>query len=136
MYSFNYNYRVRYADTDQMGYLYYGNYAKLYEIGRVETIRSLGFSYKEFETKLGIILPVVSLESRYLKPAFYDDILTIETKIKDLPSKMISFECNIFNEKNELINSGLIKLFFVDMKTNKRVSAPDEFVQKLISYFD
>lgn len=136
MYSFNYNYRVRYADTDQMGYLYYGNYAKLYEIGRVETIRSLGFSYKEFETRLGIMLPVVSLESRYLKPAFYDDLLTIETKIKDLPSKMISFECNIFNEKSELINSGLIKLFFVDMKTNKRVSAPDEFVQKLISYFD
>lgn len=136
MYSFNYNYRVRYADTDQMGYLYYGNYAKLYEIGRVETIRSLGFSYKEFETRLGIMLPVVSLESRYLKPAFYDDLLTIETKIKDLPSKMISFECNIFNEKSELINSGLIKLFFVDMITNKRVSAPDEFVQKLISYFD
>ncbi len=119
-----------------MGYLYYGNYAKLYEIGRVETIRSLGFSYKEFETRLGIMLPVVSLESRYLKPAFYDDLLTIETKIKDLPSKMISFECNIFNEKSELINSGLIKLFFVDMITNKRVSAPDEFVQKLISYFD
>lgn len=127
---------MRYADTDQMGYLYYGNYAKLYEIGRVETIRSLGFSYKEFETRLGIMLPVVSLESRYLKPAFYDDLLTIETKIKDLPSKMISFECNIFNEKSELINSGLIKLFFVDMITNKRVSAPDEFVQKLISYFD
>ena len=136
MYSFNYNYRVRYADTDQMGYLYYGNYAKLYEIGRVETIRSLGFSYKEFETRLSIMLPVVSLESRYLKPAFYDDLLTIETKIKDLPSKMIAFECNIFNEKSELINSGLIKLFFVDMITNKRVSAPDEFVQKLISYFD
>lgn len=136
MYSYNYNYRVRYADTDQMGYLYYGNYAKLYEIGRVETIRSLGFSYKEFETRLGIMLPVVSLESRYLKPAFYDELLTIATKIVDLPTKMITFECNIFNEKSELINKGLIKLFFVNMKTNKRVSAPEDFVQKLIIYFD
>lgn len=119
-----------------MGYLYYGNYAKLYEIGRVETIRSLGFTYKEFETRLGIMLPVVSLESRFLKPAFYDDLLTIETKIKDFPTKMIAFECNIYNDKRELLNTGLIKLFFVNMKTNKRVSAPEDFIQKLISYFD
>ncbi|MBK7094059.1 MAG: acyl-CoA thioesterase [Saprospiraceae bacterium] len=136
MYTFRYSFRIRYADTDQMGYAYYGNYAKYYEIGRVETIRSLGFSYKDFETKLGIMLPVVNLESRFLKPAFYDDHLTVETKIMELPTKMITFHCNIFNENEELINYGIIKLFFVNMTTNKRVSAPELLISKLKPYFD
>ena len=136
MYSNKFKFRIRYADTDQMGYAYYGNYARYYEIGRVETIRSLGFSYKDFETKMGIMLPVVYLESRYIKPAFYDDLLTIETKLTEMPSKMITFHCDIYNESIELINTGLIKLFFVDMKTNKRVSSPELLVSKLKPYFD
>lgn len=136
MYTFRYSFRIRYADTDQMGYAYYGNYAKYYEIGRVETIRSLGFSYKDFESKLGIMLPVLHLESRFLKPAYYDDLLTVETQIKELPTKMITFHCNIFNENEELINYGVIKLFFVDMPSNKRVSAPELLTSKLKPYFD
>ena len=119
-----------------MGYAYYGNYAKYYEIGRVETIRSLGVSYKEFETVWGVMLPVVNLESRYIKPSHYDDLLTIETHIKEMPSKMITFYCYIYNEKEELINKGVVKLFFVDMKTGKRVSSPENLTESLKSYFE
>jgi len=136
MYSFRYSFRIRYSDTDQMGYAYYGNYARYYEIGRVETIRSLGFSYKDFEAKLNVMLPAVNLESRYIMPAFYDELLTIETIIKELPTKMITFHHNIFNEKEQLINHGVVKLFFVDMQTQKRVSAPDFLITKLKPYFN
>ncbi len=136
MYSFKTKHRIRYADVDQMKFAYYGNYAKYYEIGRVETIRSLGFSYKDLEEKLGIILPVVKMESRYIKPAFYDDLITIDTKIPFVPSKMIEFHCDIYNPSEELINKGIIKLLFVEMKTGKRVSAPEVFTNKLAPYFE
>ncbi|HHH53516.1 MAG TPA: acyl-CoA thioesterase [Bacteroidetes bacterium] len=136
MYSFKYKFRVRYAETDQMGYAYYGNYAKYYEIGRVETIRSLGFAYKDFETVWGIMLPVVNMQARYIKPAFYDDLLTVETQIREMPGKMVTFYCNIYNEQDEMINRGEVKLFFIDMKTGKRVSAPDILTKKLKPYFE
>lgn len=136
MYSFKYQIRVRYAETDQMGYSYYGNYAKYYEVGRVETIRSLGFSYKDFETVWGVMLPVVSMEARYMKPAFYDDLLTIETQIREMPGKMVTFYCNIYNENEELLNKGIVKLFFIDMETGKRVSAPKILTDNLKSYFE
>lgn len=135
MYSHRFDIRVRYADADQMGYVYYGNYAKFYEIGRVETIRSLGLAYKDFETQWGIMLPVVYCESKFLKPALYDDILTIDTSIREFPGKMVVFHCNIYNENNELINEGVIKLFFVDIKTGKRISAPFQFIEKIKPYF-
>ena len=136
MYSYKFKHRIRYADTDQMGYAYYGNYPKYYEIGRVELIRSLGFSYKSFETELGIMLPVVNLEARYIKPAFYDDEITIDTQITKLPGKMITFDHLIYNEGQELINKGIVKLFFIDMKTNKRVSAPEVLINNLKPYFE
>ncbi len=136
MYSFKYKHRIRYADTDQMGYAYYGNYPKYYEIGRVELIRSLGFSYKSLETELGIMLPVVSLEARYIRPAFYDDELIIETQLKEMPSKMITFHHLIYNESQELINKGIVKLFFIDMKSNVRVSAPQILLDNLKPYFE
>jgi acyl-CoA thioester hydrolase len=136
MYSFRYQIRVRYAETDQMGYSYYGNYAKYYEIGRVETIRSLGFSYNDFETQMGIMLPVVNMEARYIVPAYYDELLTIETQIKEMPSKMITFHHFIYNEQDKLINKGIVKLFFVDMESGKRVSAPAILTNNLKQYFE
>ena len=136
MYSYKFKHRIRYADTDQMGYAYYGNYPKYYEIGRVELIRSLGFSYKSFEVELGIVLPVVNLEARYIKPAFYDDEITIDTQITKLPGKMITFDHLIYNEDQELINKGIVKLFFIDMKTNKRVSSPEVLINNLKPYFE
>lgn len=124
MYTHEFKKRVRYAETDKMGYLYYGRYATLYEIGRVEWLRSIGVSYLDLEDVHGIILPVVSVESRFMKPAYYDEELTIISTLSEIPTKMINFYREILNEKGEKIHSGVVKLFFVDVKTNKRVSIP------------
>lgn len=128
-------YRVPYADTDQMGYMYYGLYAKLYEIGRAELVRDLGITYKELETVHKISMPVLHLECRYLKPSTYDELITIESRIEDMPTKMVVFHHSIFNEQKELINKGVVKLFFIDQKTGSRISAPAILVNQLKQYF-
>lgn len=135
MYQFDFPYRVTYADTDKMGYLYYGNYARLYEIGRVETLRSLGCQYKELEDSFNIMLPVVSCEARYILPAKYDELLSIKTKICAMPQKMISFENEIFNEEENIIHRAEVKLFFIDMITNARTSCPEWLQSKLKPFF-
>ncbi len=135
MYTFDFRKRVRYAETDKMSYLYYGNYPKYFEIGRVETLRSLGIAYRDLEEIHGIMLPVVYLEAKYLSPAYYDDNLIIRTSIQELPTKMISFYHEIINEDGKVINKATVKLFFIDIKTNKRVSAPDFFINKIDKYF-
>lgn len=135
MYEHSHHKRVRYAETDKMGYLYYGHYAKYYEIGRVEMLRHLGLSYKSMEDDLGIMLPVVSLECRYLRPAYYDENIEIKTILKEMPHKMIKFNHVLLNENGEILNKAEIKLFFVDMKTGKRVSCPQTLSEKLVPYF-
>ena len=127
--------RIRYGETDQMGYLYYGNYALLFEIGRVEAIRSMGISYKYMEEEMGIMMPVLSLESRYLGPARYDELITIRTILKELPTKMIEFHHEILNENDKVIHKAIVKLFFVDMKTNKRVSTPSYLTDRIKDQF-
>ena len=124
------NVRVRYAETDRMGYVYYGNYAQYYEIGRVEALRELGISYKMMEDE-GIMLPVTSLETQYIKPAFYDDVLTISTSITELPTVRIKFYYEVLNQKAELLNKGTTTLVFIDRITNKPTPAPDYIIQKL-----
>ncbi|MBT8231521.1 MAG: acyl-CoA thioesterase [Saprospiraceae bacterium] len=136
MYSFSYHQRVRYAETDKMGYLYYGHYAKYYEIGRVEALRNLGLSYKSMEDELGVMLPVLSLESRFRLPAYYDENVEIKTILTTLPNKMIVFNHELYNEANKLINTAEVKLFFVDMKSNKRISCPQSLLEKLKPYFE
>jgi len=128
--------RVRYGETDKMGYLYYGNYAQLYEIGRVEMLRDLGFPYVMMEDQLKVMLPVVSVEAKFLKPAYYDEELEIQTSLKEIPSKMITIYSDIYNSKKELIHKATVKLFFIDMETDKRISAPAELVSKLEAYFE
>ncbi len=135
MYSHEYTYRVTYADTDMMGYMYYGNYARLYEIGRVELIRSLGITYQSMEREMGIMLPVVSVESRYLKPALYDDILTVTTSLTEMPDKLITFYFIIKNGNNEIIHKAEVKLFFVEMSSGKRISCPALIADNLKSWF-
>lgn len=135
MYIHQYKKRVRYNETDKMGYLYYGNYPALYEIGRVEMLRSLGLSYQAMEDEDGIILPVVNLEVRYLQSAYYDEELTIHTIINALPGKLITFKHEIFNEKEQLINKAEVKLFFMDASNNKRISAPQSIIKALTPYF-
>ena len=99
MYSHEYKIRVRYGDTDQMGVVYYGNYPRFYEIGRMELLRSLGLSYVKWEEEYNTIMPVVSMDSRYMYPARYDDELRIKTILEELPSKMISFDHFRINSK-------------------------------------
>jgi acyl-CoA thioester hydrolase len=101
MYTHETQTRVRYGETDQMGYLYYGNYALYYEVGRAEMIRDLGLSYKEMESKLGVMMPVMSLQMRFVRPALYDELVTIRTTLRELPTRTITFHMELFNEKKE-----------------------------------
>ena len=130
MYSFETNIRVRYAETDQMSFVYYGVYAQYYEVGRVELLRSLNISYKTLE-ELGFALPVVNLNISYKKPAFYDDLLTVRTTIKEMPSARITFYYEIINSKGELLNTGEVVLVFIDKKTSKPCLAPAIVLDKL-----
>jgi acyl-CoA thioester hydrolase len=127
--------RVRYGETDQMGYVYYGNYAEYYEVGRVEALRELGFSYKEIEER-GILMPVIDLHIQYKKPAYYDDELRIVTSIKELPNVRITFDYECYNEKNELINIGKVTLVFMDKHTGKISAPPEWFLSKIKKYFE
>ncbi|WP_415669096.1 acyl-CoA thioesterase, partial [Zobellia roscoffensis] len=114
----NISFRVRYSETDQMGVVYYGNYAQYLEMGRVEWLRSAGISYKELEEN-GIMLPVVSLSLNYKKSAFYDDLISVETTLKKTPSVKIEFDYVIYNEKREILVEANTVLVFINMK-NKR----------------
>jgi acyl-CoA thioester hydrolase len=122
--------RVRYAETDPMKYVYYGNYAAYFELGRVELFRSIGISYDEIE-KLGIWLPVSDYNIKYLKPALYDQKLEIHTYVKKIPGVRIEFEYEIYNEEKIKITEARTTLFFLDAETNKVIKCPD-FLMKMI----
>lgn len=135
MYTHETQLRVRYGETDQMGYLYYGNYAQYFEVGRVELMRSLGLTYKTLETEYGIWMPVVSLEQRFVRPAFYDDLLTLRTTVRTLPERFMTFHTDIFNPQGKLINGGRVRLCFLDAKSQKAISAPAFLVDRLRPHF-
>jgi len=126
--------RVRYGETDQMGYVYYGNYAQFFEVGRVEWLRSLGTDYKSLEES-GIMLPVTQLNVNYLKPAKYDDLLTIKTILSKKPLVKIDFDFEITNEKKELLTTGFTRLVFMDMNKNKPVKAPQHLLDQIYAEF-
>ncbi|MEQ3662932.1 MAG: thioesterase family protein [Flavobacterium sp.] len=126
MKEFQFNVRVRYAETDQMGVVYHGNYAQYFEMGRVEWLRNMGVSYKWMEEN-GVMLPVVSLSMDYKKPARYDDVLTVKTIFKSQTSVKIEFDYEIYNEKEELLTIGYSMLVFVNMKTG-RPTLPPKYV--------
>lgn len=127
--------RVYYEDTDKMGVVYYGNYARYYEIGRTEMIRGLGFTYKQME-EAGILLPARSLKINYLKSAYYDDLLTVRTIVDTLPKVKFPIKTEIYNENGELINSGEVVLVFYSATTNKPVAAPKFFIDKITQLLD
>ena len=122
---FDYTLRTRYAETDQMGVVYYGNYPQYLELGRVEWLRAIGLTYKEMEAE-GIMMPVVSLQIQYKKPALYDELITIRTKLKDLPSTKIEFDYEILNEKGEVLSTANTILVFVDAKTFRPIRCPEK----------
>ena len=131
-FSFSYNtkVRVRYGETDQMGYCYYGNYAQYFEVGRVEALRSLGFSYKELEDE-GIMLPVSEYEVKYLRPAFYDDELTILTTIDQIDGARITFKYELRNADNKTIAKASTVLVFVNHQTRKPCKVPSSILTAL-----
>jgi acyl-CoA thioester hydrolase len=118
-----------------MGYLYHGNYAQFYEIGRVEMIRSIGLPYKDLEDKIGVGMPVMTMETRYVRPAYFDDVLTVKTTVKKMPVDFLRFNVEIFNQHGKLVCGGKIKLCFMDMKTQKRVKCPQELIDKMKPHF-
>lgn len=122
--------RVRYAETDQMSVVYYGAYPQYFEVGRVEALRQLNFSYREME-EVGIMLPVLHLDIHYHRPALYDDELTVVTMIKELPKSRIGFDHEIRNESNDLLTTGRVDLVFVNKETWKPMKAPEELLSVL-----
>ncbi|HVX52666.1 MAG TPA: thioesterase family protein [Chitinophagaceae bacterium] len=127
--------RVRYAETDQMNVVYYGNYAQYFEVGRVESVRQLGYSYKDMEAS-GVIMPVVDLHIKYLRPATYDDLLTIKTQVRELPvSYHIEFYQEVFNERGKMLTSGKVSLYFLELVSRKRTNIPEELRKRLEPYF-
>ncbi|WP_276088488.1 thioesterase family protein [Pedobacter sp. JY14-1] len=134
MYTHTTRIRVRYGETDQMGYVYYGNYAEYYEVGRVEMLRSLGMDYAGMERD-GVMLPVLELNCKFIKPALYDQEITIVTTVNELPGVRIHFEYELFNNAGDLINTGNTTLVFIDMAKNRPCPAPAEFMERLRAHF-
>ena len=127
--------RVRYAETDQMGVVYHSNFFLYYEVARAESIRHLGYTYADME-KMGVIMPVVEVQSRFLRPALYDELLSIKTILKELPiHHKIEFHHEVYNEQEELLVTGKVILYFMEAKTMKRTTMPEELLRKIKSYF-
>ena len=127
--------RVRYGETDQMGFVYYGNYALYYEVGRVEAIRSLGITYRQLEEE-GILMPVVRLDIKYIAPAKYDDLLIIKTCIPEMPDRFITFAVDILNADQETINRAKVVLCFRNKNTGQLMRTPQIITRQLRAYFD
>jgi acyl-CoA thioester hydrolase len=135
MYSAETKIRVRYSETDQMQYVYYGNYPAYYEVGRVEALRQLGMSYKSLEDS-GVMMPVLECHSKYFKPALYDSEINIRVTIPTLPTARITFLYELFNEQEELIHTGETILAFVNMTTNRPTRMPIKMHDLLRPFFN
>lgn len=128
--------RIHYALTDQMGVVYHGNYAQFFEIGRTDAIRNLGFSYKDMEA-MGIIMPVIDMYTKFLRPVKYDDLITVKIILKELPLQhKIVFHGEIYNEKLQLCTVGNVTLYFMEAGSMKRCSMPTPLTEKLFPYFE
>lgn len=127
--------RVRYAETDQMNVVYHGNYAQYFEVGRAECIRECGFTYKQIE-ELGVIMPIVEIQIKFLRPAHYDDLLTIKTTLKELPADhRMEFHQEVYNEENKLLTVGKVVLYLMDAATNQKTVMPAVMAEKVKHYF-
>jgi len=124
------SFRVRYGETDQMGVVHHGNYALYFEMARIEWLRELGVSYKAMEES-GIALPVVNLTVNYRKPLFYDDELTVTTRLKELPTATIKFEFEIQNQNKELCSTAEVTLVFLNNSTRKPMRCPQELLERI-----
>lgn len=135
MYFFSFKRRVTYAETDRMGYLYYGHYAAYYEAARVEALRALGIRYRDLEDR-GILMPVRRLECRYLRPALYDEEIEVRVQVPAMPRLTMEFRYQLRNEAGDLINVGFTELVFYDAERKRPVEAPELIQEKLAPYFN
>jgi acyl-CoA thioester hydrolase len=118
-----------------MGYMYYGNYAEFYEVGRVEMLRSLGLSYRCME-EFGVMMPVLELHTRYIKPARYDEEITVKVTVSKMPATRIVFNYELYNETGVLINTAETLLIFVNIKSGRPCMAPQYFLDKMKPFFE
>lgn len=130
----NTSFKIRYAETDQMGYAHHGNYAQYFEIGRLELLHELGISYKKMEEE-GLILPVYSINTRFIQPAKFDDTVRLRTILKEIPTARITFEYEIYNSENKKISTGETVLVFVDTKKNRPIKIPENLLKKITDKF-
>ncbi len=122
--------KVRYAETDQMGVVYHGNYAQYLEIARIEWLDALGISYKTMEEN-GVFLPVYSINMIYKKSAQFDDLLTVTVTLRNLPTVRIIFDYKIYNQHDELLTTASTELIFMDAKKNRPIRCPAYIIDKL-----
>lgn len=134
MHTYDFKYRVPYADTDQMGVIYHGNYAKYYEMSRTDAIRKLGLQYKKLEEK-GFMLPILEIHSKFIAPAGYDEELTIRTIMREMPLVKWKVEAEIYNEANSLIHKAEVTLVFMDKTTRRACRAPQEVLDIMRPFF-
>jgi acyl-CoA thioester hydrolase len=135
MYSHSTQIRIHYALTDQMGVVYYGNYAQFFEIARTEAFRVLGLPYKSIEA-MGIMMAVSDMHIHYRKPVRYDELITVKVTIKEWPNgKKVTFHGEIFDEQNQLCTTSDITLYFVDASTLKPVLIPEKMEAILKPFF-
>lgn len=134
MYSHEITIRVRYGETDAMGCVYHGNYAEWLEVARVELLRKIGMPYTDFE-QLGILMPVVEMQIRYLKPAFYDEVITIKTFLDEMPGLKTPVRYELYNAERELITTAKVVLVAYDRKRRRPCLPPDYFITLLYPYF-
>ncbi len=123
-------FRIRYGETDQMGVVYHGNYPQFLEMGRISWLRALDLSYKEMEAN-GVMLPVVSLEMKFIKPALFDDLVTVKTKLKKMPMVRIEFDYELTNQKGEILVEANTVLAFMDSSKKRPIKCPDYILKKL-----
>lgn len=134
MYTYKTKIRVRYSETDKMGFVYNGNYAQYYEVGRVEMLRSLGMTYGMME-EYGVMMPLIEMNSKFIKPAFYDQEITIKTTVRDLPGARIVFAYELYNEDEELINTGSTTLAFINIERRRPCAPPKYFMDRIRQFF-
>jgi len=130
MISHTYQIRINYSDTDKMGFVHHSNYAKIYENARWETLREIGIPYSVIEEQ-GIFMPVIDMSFKFIKPAYYDDILTVTTKITEIPRSRIKFEFELKNDVGKIINVANLSCAFIDSKTSKVLRPPSVLVEIL-----
>ena len=130
LFSFETKIRVRYAETDHMGFVYYGNYPQYYEVARADSMRKLGMTYREMEEK-GVVMPIARMEIKYIRPAYYDDLLTVKTHVPEMPHSRMHFDYEIYNEEGVLINKGMTILAFIKKESGRPCAAPSWFLDRL-----